>query len=152
MTLRAASLLLLLTAVGTGCATRSDFETYALAERGDLDGALAAARDAKGGGIDGFLFGTGASECRDYQAVVTVLVAQGDFRGAREACADYDDQCAVLPDSRLCFTYHKEELARAAGDEAFADAMSRSAREALHFRWLMIRDDYEDRPQRRPIY
>ena len=83
---------------------------------------------------------------------MTVLVAQGDFRGARDACADYDDQCAVLPDSNLCFTYGSGELAAAAGDSALADALSRSAKQALHFRWLMIRDDYEGRPARRPIY
>ena len=50
MTLRIALLLLLAAILGTGCATRSDYETYARAERNDLDGALAAARAAKGGG------------------------------------------------------------------------------------------------------
>jgi hypothetical protein len=152
MTLRTAFLLLLAALAGAGCATRNDYETFARAERNDLDGALAAARAARGGGIDGWFFGTGASECRDYEAVVTVLVAQGDFRGAWDACTDYDDQCAVVPDGRHCFIYQREELAGAAGDEDLAEAMSRSARQALHFRWLMIRDDYEGRPPRRPIY
>lgn len=135
-----------------GCATRSDYETYARAERDDLAGALAAAREAQGGGIDGLLFGTGASRCRDYEAVVTVLVAQRDFSGARSACRDYDERCAVLPEKQLCFTYGTSELDEASGDEALADELSAYARQALHFRWLMIRDDYENRPPRRPIY
>jgi hypothetical protein len=145
------ALLGLLVSVG-GCATRSDYETYARAERDDLAGALVAAREAQGGGIDGILFGTGASRCRDYEAVVTVLVAQRDFSGARSACRDYDERCAVVPDNQLCFTYGTGELADASGNQALADELSAYARQALHFRWLMIRDDYENRPPRRPIY
>jgi hypothetical protein len=136
----------------SGCATRSDYSTYYLAEQGDYAAALAAARNAQGGGIDGIIFGTGASECRDYGAVVTVLVAQGDFAGASEACADYDSQCAVVPGNTLCFSYNVDALKAAAVDGELAGAMTGEAREALHYRWLMIRDDYEGRPIKRPIY
>lgn len=138
--------------LATGCATRGHYDTYYLAEQGDFGAALQAARSAEGGGIDGILFGTGASICRDYETVVTVLVAQGDFAGASAECAAYDRQCAVLPDSRLCFSYEMSELDGARSDTALAGALRDSAREALHARWLMIRDDYEQRPPRRPIY
>lgn len=135
-----------------GCATRSDYDTYYFAEQGDYSSALSSARDAQGGGIDGILFGTGASECRDYGAVVTVLVAQGDFSGARDACADYDNQCAVVPGNTLCFSYKVAELEAAGSDGELAESMTSDARQALHYRWLMIRDDYEGRPIGRPIY
>ncbi|GEM_PF-4647300 len=140
----------LLTVVG--CANRPDYETYAYAEKGDYDSALASAQEAQGSGIDGWVFGTGASECRDYGAVITVLVAQGDFQGARQACANYDQQCAVLPDSRLCFYYALDELQAADSDPELAESMRNYAQESLHFRWLTIRDDYENRPLKRPIY
>jgi hypothetical protein len=136
----------------SGCATRGDYDTYYFAEEGDFDAALRSAKSAKGGGIDGFIFGTGTGVCRDYNAVVTVLVAQGDFAGARASCADYDKECAVLPDSALCFTYETAELEAAGSDATLADSLSEAAREQLHFRWLMIRDDYENRGIRRPIY
>ncbi|MEM1188840.1 MAG: hypothetical protein AAGI72_09960 [Pseudomonadota bacterium] len=135
-----------------GCAMRSDYNIYYFAEQGDYDAALASAREAQGGGIDGFIFGDGASECRDYAAVVTVLVAKGDFAGARAACANYDQQCAVLPDGALCFIYENAELAAATSDTQLAETLSSDAREQLHFRWLMIRDDYENRGLKRPIY
>lgn len=135
-----------------GCATRSDYDTYYFAEQGDLDAALDSAQAARGGGFDGFFFGTGASECRDYAAVVMVLVAKGDFAGATRACVDYDEQCAVLPDSSLCFYYPIADLQAADSDAKLAQSMREEARENLHFRWLMIRDDYEKRGLRRPIY
>ena len=138
--------------LSTGCATRSDFDTFYYAEQGDYAAALSAARDAQGGGIDGIIFGTGAGECRDYGAVVTVLVAQGDFSGAREACSDYDNQCAVVPGNTLCFSYKVSELEAASGNSELAETMEGDAREALHYRWLMIRDDYEGRAIQRPIY
>ena len=146
--LMACSLVLL----ATGCATRSDYDTYYFAEQGDFSSALSSARDAQGGGIDGILFGTGASVCRDYGAVVTVLVAQGDFSGASEACADYDNQCAVVPGNTLCFSYKVSALNEAGSNSELAESMTGDAREALHYRWLMIRDDYEGRPIKRPIY
>ncbi|MEO1079900.1 MAG: hypothetical protein AAFY29_10110 [Pseudomonadota bacterium] len=135
-----------------GCATRSDYDIYYFAEQGDYDAALASARQAQGGGIDGFVFGDGAGECRDYAALVTVLVAKSDFAGARAACANYDQQCAVLPDGALCFIYENSELAAATSDAELAETMSSEAQEQLHFRWLMIRDDYENRGIKRPIY
>lgn len=135
-----------------GCATRSDYTAIYHAEQGDYEAALSSARDAQGGGIDGLLFGTGASECRDYGEVVTVLVAKGDFTGASEACTDYDNQCAVIPGNTLCFSYKADELRAAAGDSDLAESMSAEARQLLHYRWLMIRDDYEGRPIKRPIY
>jgi hypothetical protein len=135
-----------------GCATRSDYDAVYFAEQGDLDAALTAARDAQGEGIDGIFFGTGASECRDYGAVVTVLVAKGDFSGARQACSAYDQQCAVIPGNTLCFSYRVSELDSAGNDAALAETLSAYARETLHYRWLMIRDDYEGLPIRRPIY
>jgi hypothetical protein len=154
--LRQGARALLVAALGAallaGCATRSDYDTYYFAEQGDLDAALSAAEAARGGGFDGFFFGTGAGECRDYAAVVTVLVAKGDFAGASRACADYDEQCAVLPDSSLCFYYRKPDLAAAASDADLAQTMVNEARDNLHFRWLMIRDDYEKRGLKRPIY
>ncbi len=136
----------------SGCATRSDYDIYYFAEQGDYDSALSSARQAQGGGIDGFLFGDGASECRDYGAVVTVLVAKRDFAAARAACANYDQQCAVLPDSALCFIYENSELAAASSVADLAETMSSEAQEQLHFRWIMIRDDYENRGLKRPIY
>jgi len=136
----------------SACATRSDYDTYYHADRGELEAALGAAREAQGGGIDGLLFGTGASECRDYGAVVTVLVAQGDFTAAREACSAYDQQCAVVPGNTLCFSYRVKELDDAGTDSTLAQALTAYARETLHYRWLMIRDDYEGRPIKRPIY
>jgi len=135
-----------------GCATRSDYDTYYFAEQGDLDAALDSAQAARGGGFDGFFFGTGAGECRDYGAVVTVLVAKGDFAGATRACADYDEQCAVLPDSSLCFYFPIADLEAAGSDAELAQSMSDEALANLHFRWLMIRDDYEKRGLKRPIY
>ena len=146
LTLLASSLLV------TACAGRGDYKTYYLAEQGDYDGALEAARSAQGRGIDGVLFGTGASRCRDYAGVVTVLVAKSDFDGAGRACADYDERCAVIPDSKLCFYYQLSELESASGDSTLADELVEEARQNLHFRWLMIRDDYENRPLKRPIY
>jgi len=147
---------LLITMLGAlllaGCATRSDYDTYYFAEQGDLDAALDSAQAARGGGFDGFFFGTGAGECRDYAAVVTVLVAKGDFSGATRACADYDEQCAVLPDSSLCFYFPVSDLKAAGSDAELAQSMTDEARQNLHFRWLMIRDDYEKRGLRRPIY
>ena len=136
----------------TGCATRSDYDTYYFAEQGKLEEALDSAQAARGGGVTGFFCGTGASECRDYEALVTVLVAKGDFAGASSACADYDEQCAVLPDSSLCFVYSKSALDAADSDQALAESMTDEARTNLHVRWLVIRDDYENRGLRRPIY
>lgn len=136
----------------TACTTRPDYQTYYHAEQGDYASALSSAESARGGGIDGFLFGSGAGECRDYGAVITVLVAQGDFAGAREACSDYDDECAVVPESSLCFSYELGELEAASSDAELAGRMTEEAREVLHFRWLMIQDDYEGNPIERPIY
>ncbi|MEE4277234.1 MAG: hypothetical protein V2I82_02060 [Halieaceae bacterium] len=136
----------------SGCAMRSDYEAYYLAEQGDFEGSLKAAEKARGQGIDGILFGSGASGCRDYASVVTVLVAKGDFAGARQACSRYERECAVVPDNALCFVYENSALEAARSDADLADAMSADAREQLHFRWLMIRDDYEKRGIKRPIY
>jgi len=138
--------------LASGCATRGDYEAVYYAEEGDYGAALEAAQRAQGGGIDGLVFGTGAGACRDYNAVVTLLVAKGDFAAARASCANYDRECAVLPDSALCFTYESAELEAATSDASLAESLSATAREQLHFRWLMIRDDYEDRGIRRPIY
>ncbi|WOJ93026.1 hypothetical protein R0135_14745 [Congregibacter variabilis] len=136
----------------TACAGRSDHQTFYHAEQGDYDAALQAAKAAQGSGLDGFLFGSGASQCRDYSAVVTVYVAKGDFTGATEACRDYDNQCAVVPDASLCFNYRQSDLNSAKSDDSMATQLSEAAREALHFRWLMIRDDYEGKDLKRPIY
>lgn len=149
---RALPVAALCTALLAGCAMRSEYDTYYFAEQGDFDAALESAQAARGGGFDGFFFGTGASECRDYAAVVTVLVAKGDFSGATRACADYDDKCAVLPDSSLCFYFPFSDLQAAGSDAELAQSMTDEARENLHFRWLMIRDDYERRGLKRPIY
>lgn len=135
-----------------GCATRSDYDTYYYAEQGNLDAALDSAQAARGGGFDGFFFGTGAGECRDYGAVISVLVAKGDFSGATRACADYDEKCAVLPDNNLCFYFPVADLDAAGSDQGLAQDMTDEARQNLHFRWLMIRDDYENRGLKRPIY
>lgn len=135
-----------------GCAGRSDHQTFFLAEQGDYDGALQAARAAQGSGITSILFGAGESQCRDYASVVTVLVAKEDFAGARKACGDYDKECAVVPDLGLCFSYRTSELSAADTDSAIAQTLTGEAQEALHFRWLMIRDDYEGRELKRPIY
>lgn len=136
----------------TACAGRSDHQTFYHAEQGDYEAALAAAKAAQGSGIEGLLFGPGASQCRDYNAVVTVHVAKGDFTGASNACRDYDAQCANVPDGNLCFSYALGELTAAASDESVAAQLREEARQNLHFRWLMLRDDYEGRPLKRPIY
>lgn len=136
----------------SACAGRSDHQTFYHAEQGDYDAALHAAKAAQGSGLDGFLFGSGASQCRDYGAVVTVYVAQGDFAGATEACQDYDNQCAVVPDASLCFYYQQSELNAAESDQDIAAQLTEEAKQTLHFRWLMIRDDYEGRDLKRPIY
>lgn len=135
-----------------GCAGRNDYNAYYHAEQGDFESALSEARAARGAGIDGLIFGTGASECRDYSAVLTVLIAKGDFVGARNACSDYDNQCAVVSNGRFCFSYTLSDLENAQADTQLASSLTDGAREALHFRWLMIRDDYEGRPLTRPIY
>ncbi|WP_439108133.1 hypothetical protein [Congregibacter sp.] len=145
MTATAAALL-------SACAGRSDYQAIYHAEQGDYDAALSSAKAAQGSGLDGVLFGSGASECRDYGAVVTVHVARGDFAGATEACRDYDEQCAVVPDANLCFYYSMSELSAAESDQDVAAQLTEDARETLHFRWLMIRDDYEGRELKRPIY
>jgi len=136
----------------SACAGRSDYQTFYEAEQGNYDAALQAAKAAQGSGLDGFLFGSVASQCRDYGALVTVYVAQGDFAGATDACRDYDKQCAVVPDASLCFNYRQSELSAAGSDQSIATALREDARQALHFRWLMIRDDYEGRALKRPIY
>jgi hypothetical protein len=136
----------------TGCAGRGDYQTVYFAEQGDYESALREARAAQGSGIDGILFNTPASHCRDYSSLITVLVAKEDFSGAREACADYDKQCAVIPESQMCFIYDMGDLSAAGSDAALAQSLSEDARESLHFRWLMIRDDYEGRGIKRPIY
>lgn len=136
----------------TACAGRSDYQTFYHAEQGDYDAALTAAKAAQGSGIDGLVFGPGASQCRDYSAVVTVHVAKGDFTGASSACRDYDKQCANVPDANLCFSYSLSELSAAGSDQGVAAQLQNEARQTLHFRWLMLRDDYEGRPLKRPIY
>jgi hypothetical protein len=135
-----------------GCAGRSDYQTYYHAEQGDYDAALTAAKAAQGNFIGGLLFDSVATQCRDYSAVVTVQVAQGDFVGASAACRDYDDQCAVVPNSNLCFYYSLGELSAAESDQDVATKLTNEAKEILHFRWLMLRDDYEGRQLKRPIY
>ncbi len=135
-----------------GCAGRSDYAAVYAAEQGDLETALTEARSAQGRGISGLFLRSESTQCRDYNAVVTVLVAKGDFAGAAEACSDYDDQCAVVPDSQLCFSYDLEELDQAQRDAEMAGELSGEAQDNLHFRWLMIKDDYEGNPIRRPIY
>jgi hypothetical protein len=136
----------------SGCAGRSDYQTYYYAEQGDYESALREAQAAQGGGIDGFLFNTPASHCRDYLSLVTVLVAKEDFRGAREACSDYDQACSVVPDAQLCFIYKLDDLSGATSNPALGQSLSSDARESLHMRWLMIRDEYEGRSLKRPIY
>lgn len=136
----------------SACAGRSDHQTFYHAEQGNYDAALQSAKAAQGSGLDGLLFGSGASQCRDYGAVVTVYVAQGDFAGATEACRDYDSQCAVVPDASLCFAYRQSELSDAGSDQELATRLKEEAQQTLHFRWLMIRDDYEGRDIKRPIY
>jgi len=138
----------------TACAGRSDYRAFYLADQGDYDGALEAARAAQNSGIDDLPFGwgLGAGECRDYSAVITVLVAKSDFAGAQNACRDYKAQCAVVPEATQCFFYSAEELSGAGSDAALAESLINEARENLHFRWLMIRDDYQGSPIRRPIY
>lgn len=136
----------------SACAGRSDYQTFYHAEQGDYDAALQAAKAAQGSGLSGLLFDSGTSQCRDYGAVVTVHVAQGDFAGATEACRDYDKQCAVVADSSLCFYYRQSELSAAMSDPAIATKLSEDAQQTLHFRWLMLRDDYEGRKLKRPIF
>lgn len=142
----------------TACAGRNDYKTYYLAEQGDYDGALQAARAAQKGGIDDLPFDLGSGlglsggACRDYAAVVTVLVAKTDFAGARDACRDYDQQCAMVPNSDLCFYYRTSELDAAGSDPEVAESLSSEARQNLHFRWLMIRDAFNGQPIRRPIF
>ncbi|WP_439101549.1 hypothetical protein [Congregibacter sp.] len=134
------------------CAGRSDYQTFYHAEQGDYDAALIAAQAAQGNSINGFFFGTGASQCRDYNAVVTVHVAQGDFPGASAACRDYENECAVVPDTNLCFSYSMSDLSSAGSDQDLASRLTEEAKEGLHFRWLMLRDDYEGRALQRPLY
>jgi len=136
----------------SACAGRSDYQTFYHAEQGDYDAALTAAKAAKDRGINGLIFGPGASECRDYNAVVTVYAAKGDFAGASNACRDYDEQCANVLNADLCFSYSLSELSAAGSDHGAAAQLQAEARQALHFRWLMLRDDYEGRPLNRPIY
>ena len=135
-----------------GCTSHPEHEIFAAAEQGDYDAALAAARHAQGGGIDGWLFATGATQCRDYAAVVTVLVAQGDFAAAREECVSYNAECAVQPEHGLCFSYALDELQGAQSDTDLAEGLKSYAKETLHFRWLIQRDEFEGRPIERPIY
>lgn len=135
-----------------GCAGRADYDAVYLAQKGDYDGAYKAAKAAQGGGIQGLLFGIDSSECRDYATVVAVLVAKSDFSGAQAACADYDDRCAVVADSGLCFYYREAELRAAVSDATLAKSLSEDAQTNLYFRWLMIRDAYEGKPLKRPIY
>ncbi|MDP5053557.1 MAG: hypothetical protein NWP69_07200 [Congregibacter sp.] len=135
-----------------GCAGRGDYQTYYHAEQGDYDAALSAAKATQSSRINGLLFGSVASQCLDYSAVVTVQVARGDFAGATDACRAYDDQCAVVPNSNLCFYYSLSELSAAGSDQDLAGKLRDEAKEMLHFRWLMLRDDYEGRQLKRPIY
>ncbi|WOJ96875.1 hypothetical protein R0137_16755 [Congregibacter brevis] len=143
------------TCVLSACAGRSDYQTFYHAEQGDYDAALSSAKAAQSGGfggVEGMLFGDGGSQCREYGAVVVVHVAQGDFSGATNACQDYEEECAVVPSANLCFQYSLSELGAAQSDQAVASKLTEDAREALHFRWLMLRDDYEGRELKRPIY
>lgn len=142
----------LLPLVLAACAGRPDYETFYAAEQGDYEAALSAAESAQGNLVNGWLFGTGTGACRDYNSVITVLVAKNDFRGARETCADFEAQCAVDPASKICFSYELSQLDAASGDAELAKSLSDEAREALHFRWLMIQDDYEGNPLKRPIF
>ena len=121
----------LLPIVLAACAGRPDYETFYAAEQGDYDAALSAAQSAQGNLVSGWLLGTGVGACRDYNSVITVLVAKGDFRGASEACTEFESQCALDPVSRICFSYDLTQLDQAPSDAELAKSLSDEAREAL---------------------
>jgi hypothetical protein len=141
-TLAAAALL-------SACSNTS-YDALYLAEQGDLAAALDTATGVQSF-TGGLLRGAGFS-CRDHQLIINLHVARADFDAAAEVCEGYRDDCAINPENGLCFSFDLDELQRAQNDTGLADSVTSQARENLHFRWLMIRDDYEGKAFRRPIY
>lgn len=130
--------------------SNSSYQSLYLAEQGDYDGALEEATSVSN--FAGRLLEGDGFSCRDHQEVITLQLAREDFSAAAEACESYRDDCSVQPENGLCFTHQLETLRSATSDEELAAGIATQARERLHFRWLMIKDDYEGEDLQRPIY
>lgn len=136
----------------SACGVQPAFEAVYQAEQGSYETALVAARAAQTDGIDGRFLGSAESRCAAYAPILTILVAKQDFAGAADTCADYSQSCAEPADSELCFAYRGDTLQEAESNAELGARLSDEARTLMHFRWLMIRDDYEGRALTRPIY
>lgn len=135
----------------TACAG-PDYETFYYAEQGDYDTALAGTERSAGKVLLDRVLVPDNRQCREYQDVVNLMVAGSDFSGAQAVCKDYRESCAVQPENGLCFSYSMSALEGAGGDVDAAAALTEDAKTRLHFRWLTVRDDYQGKALKRPIY
>jgi hypothetical protein len=135
----------------TACAG-PDYTAFYHAEQGDYASALAETEGSSSLGLLRTFLVPDNLQCREYQDVVNLMVAGGDFNGALSACTAYREACAVQPENGLCFSYAVSALEGAGGNADAAAALTEDARTRLHFRWLTVRDDYQGNALRRPIY